>query len=333
VSQSEGVRVGLLLPSREARLAGRDDPAPLVALAEEAESLGYDSLWAGDSPIARPRLDPLTLLAAIAARTERVTVGTAVLLGSLREPVLTAHTLASLDQIAAGRLVVGLGAGFPLPATEAEFEAAGVPFHQRVGRLHETVRLWRMLWAHADRGARPVDFNGRYFRLRGLELFPKPARAGGPPLWLAGSSPGALERAGMSFDGWLPYPPTAEQYAYESATVRQAAMSEGRDGQVTAGLYATVLLEDDPSAAQQTLDQYCRAYYGFGLEVMGQVQAFYGGSSAGCAEWLAGYMAAGARHFVLRFATLAEPGTMVRRAAEELLPRLRARAQKAGAPA
>jgi alkanesulfonate monooxygenase SsuD/methylene tetrahydromethanopterin reductase-like flavin-dependent oxidoreductase (luciferase family) len=331
VKKRDGVGVGLLLPTREARVAGRDDPAPLLELAEEAEGLGFDSLWAGESPIARPRLDPLTLLAAVAARTERVTVGTAVLLASLRQPVLTAHALASLDRIAAGRLIVGVGAGFPLPATAAEFEAAGVPFRQRVGRLHEAVRLWRMLWADPEGGGAPVDFDGRYFQLRGLKLFPKPARTGGPPLWLAGSSPRALKETGASFDGWLPYPPAAAKYASEWATVAASAESAGVAGKPTAGLYATVLLEDDEPSAEQALDGYCQAYYGVGFDVMKQVQAFYGGTPAGCAEWLAGYLAAGAAHVVLRFATLADPRPMIRRAAEELLPLLRARVQPAQA--
>jgi len=225
---------------------------------------------------------------------------------------------------------VGVGAGFPLPATALEFEVAGIPFRQRVGRLQETVRLWRLLWADPEDGA-PVDFDGRYFQTRDLELFPKPAQAGGPPLWLAGSSPSALERAGASFDGWLPYPPTATQYASEWATVAASAESAGEGRAVTPGLYATVALEDD--GARQALDHYCQAYYGFGIDVMRQVQAFYGGTPAGCAEWLAGYLAAGARHVVLRFATLADPRPMVRRAAEELVPLLRTAVHKAQAAA
>ena len=332
MSHGDGVRVGLLLPTREARVAGRDDPAPLLDLAQEAEGLGYDSLWAGDSPIARPRLDPLTLLAAVAARTKRVTVGTAVLLGSLRHPVVTAHALATLDRIAGGRMIVGLGAGFPLPATALEFEAAGVPFRQRVGRLHETVRLWRLLWADREDGT-PVDFDGRYFQFRDLKLAPKPAQPGGPPLWLAGSSPSALERAGASFDGWLPYPPTATQYASERATVAASAEAAGHGRAVTPGLYATVVLEDNEASAEQALGHYCQAYYGFGVDVMRQVQAFYGGTPGGCVEWLAGYVAGGAGYVVLRFATLTDPRPMVRHAAEELVPQLRTEVHRAQAPA
>lgn len=317
--------IGLLLPTREARVRGRDDPLRLLDLAQLAERLGYDSLWVGDSPIARPRLDPLTLLAAIAVRTETVRLGTAVLLGALRPPVLGAHALASLDQISAGRLIVGLGAGFPMPATRAEFDSVGVPFHERVGRLTETVRIWRRLWSDPDPAvAGGVDFTGRYWRFEGLELQPKPRQRGGPPLWLAGSSPRALQRTGTSFDGWLPYPPTARQYAEEWEVVKRTARLEGaREDRLTPALYATVALEDDLSRARAMLADYCESYYGLPLEAMRQVQAFYGGDGNGCAEWLDGYKAAGARHIVIRFATLEGHHEMARRAAEEVLPLLR----------
>lgn len=309
---SPAVEIGLLLPTREAYLSGAHDPARLIELAVEAEKLGFDSVWAGDSPIARPRLDALTLLAAVAARTARVRLGTAVLLAALRPPVIAAHALASLDRLASGRLVVGVGAGFPLPATEAEFAAAGVPFKQRVGRLMETVAIWRSLWS----AERPVDFEGRYWQLGQLEVEPKPVQAGGPPLWLAGSAPRALERAGASFDGWLPYPPTAAQYAEQLGSVRHAARHQRRSEAVTPALYATILLEHDPALAEQRLGDYVQAYYGLPLEIMRQIQGFAAGSAANVAEWLHRYIEAGARHIVLRLATLDDPLAMLRRAAE-----------------
>ncbi len=95
--------IGYLLPTRERVMAGTPGTGPLLALAERAESLGYDSLWAGDSLLARPRHDPLTLLAAVAARTSRPQVGTAVLLPVLRNPVVLAQQLATLDQVSEGR--------------------------------------------------------------------------------------------------------------------------------------------------------------------------------------------------------------------------------------
>ena len=102
-------KVGYLLPTREAVMEGRPDAQPLLALAEQAEALGYDSVWIGDSVLARPRHEPLTMLAAVAGRTQHVQLGTAVLLPVLRNPVLLAHQAATLDQASNGRLILGIG--------------------------------------------------------------------------------------------------------------------------------------------------------------------------------------------------------------------------------
>src|SRR5215468_12052382 len=99
--------VGYLLPTREQIMEGKPDAASLLALAARAEALGYDSIWVGDSVLARPRHDALTLLAAVAARTRRAELGTAVLLPALRNPVLLAHQVATLDRIAEGRVILG----------------------------------------------------------------------------------------------------------------------------------------------------------------------------------------------------------------------------------
>jgi alkanesulfonate monooxygenase SsuD/methylene tetrahydromethanopterin reductase-like flavin-dependent oxidoreductase (luciferase family) len=244
-------------------------------------------------------------------------VGTAVLLGAMRPPAVLAHAVASLDRIAGGRLILGLGAGFPYPGTEAEFRAVGVPFRERVGRLVEAAEICRLLWA--DDG--PVTQEGRYWRLEDVELLPKPQRSGGPPLWLAGGTEKALRRTGRLFDGWLPYPPTPEDYASGWESVRAAAAEAGRpDGAVTPGLYVTVNLDDDEARARAELDRYANAYYGVGLDVISQLQAFRGGSVEACAEWLARYVEAGARHVILRFGTLSDPRPMLERAATELLP-------------
>ena len=121
------VRIGYLLPTRERVMEGRPEAGPFLALAERAEALGYDSLWVGDSLLARPRHDALTLLAAVAARTRRPELGTAVLLPALRNPVLLAHQVATLDQIAEGRVILGIGIASDWPNIRAEFEAAHIP--------------------------------------------------------------------------------------------------------------------------------------------------------------------------------------------------------------
>src|SRR5512134_1878754 len=117
------VKVGVLLPTREAVMSGRFETAPLLDMAERVEAMGYDSVWVGDSLLARPRFEPLTLLAAVAARTRRVGLGTAVLLPALRHPLLLAHAAATVDRLAEGRLVLGVGIAADTPATRKEFES------------------------------------------------------------------------------------------------------------------------------------------------------------------------------------------------------------------
>src|SRR3989441_12709416 len=124
---------GLLLPSREALLWADSDLAFLIDAARHAEEAGFDSVWVGDSLLARPRGEPLTLLAAVAGATSRVTLGTAVLLPLLRHPLSLAHGLATLDRIANGRLIVGVGPGAELPGTHAELTALGLASDRRAG--------------------------------------------------------------------------------------------------------------------------------------------------------------------------------------------------------
>jgi alkanesulfonate monooxygenase SsuD/methylene tetrahydromethanopterin reductase-like flavin-dependent oxidoreductase (luciferase family) len=113
------IRIGYLLPTRERIMAGQPGTRPLLELAERAERLGFDSVWAGDSLLARPRHEPLTLLAAVVSRVPRVDIGTAVLLPALRNPVVLAHQVATLDQIAGGRLILGIGIAADVPSSLA----------------------------------------------------------------------------------------------------------------------------------------------------------------------------------------------------------------------
>ena len=106
-----GVKFGVLLPTREAVMSGRSDPAMLFRIAEHAEVLGFHSLWVGDSLTARPRVDALTTLSVVGARTSRVRLGTAIFLAALRHPVLLAYQLASLDWMIGGRIDLGVGFG------------------------------------------------------------------------------------------------------------------------------------------------------------------------------------------------------------------------------
>src|SRR5436309_1185333 len=153
------VELGVLLPTREAVMSGRPETGSMLAMAERAEATGFDSVWIGDSITARPRHEPLTLLAAVAARTRRVRLGTAVLLPALRNPVVLAHVVGTLDRVAEGRVILGVGIAADTPAIRKEFEAVGVPFERRVGRFLETYYAApaRTLLARQACYAGPID--------------------------------------------------------------------------------------------------------------------------------------------------------------------------------
>src|SRR5438046_5108413 len=162
---------GVLIPTREAIMSGRPETGPLLTMAERAEAAGFDSVWIGDSITARPRHEPLTLMAAIAARTRRVRLGTGVLLPALRNPVVLAHVVGTLDRIAEGRVILGVGIAADTPAIRKEFEAVGVPFERRVGRFLEMLEICRALWTRD-----PVRFTGKHLRIHDGTDEPKSQR-------------------------------------------------------------------------------------------------------------------------------------------------------------
>jgi len=290
-------RIGYLLPTREQVMEGRPEAAPLLALAERAEAIGYDSLWVGDSILARPRHEPLSLLAAVAARTKRVELGTAVLLPALRNPVVLAHQIATLDQISEGRFILGVGIASDVPNIRAEFVACGVPFEERVARMLEGLRLCRALW----RGE-PVDWNGRWFVDKAV-LGPVPHRIGGPPIWVGGMVRAALERTGRYFDGWFPNGPEAAKWGEQWQEVRRIAEAAGRNpDRLTGAIYLTLTIDDDAGRADERLNQYLETYYGRPTAEMRARQSCYAGPAEGAAQWLKSYADAGANHIMLRFA-------------------------------
>src|SRR2546430_3758329 len=291
------IRIGYLLPTRERIMAGQPQATPLLELAERAERLGFDSVWAGDSLLARPRHEPLTLLAAVASRARRVDIGTAVLLPALRNPVLLAHQVATLDQVAEGRLILGVGIAADVPNIRQEFTAAGVPFEKRVGRLLEGLRLARSLWS-----GKPVDWDGRWKVENGV-LGPTPYRQGGPPIWIGGSLPASLDRAGRFFDGWLPIAPDADQWARLWKEDKGIARTAGRGPEgLTRAADLAVGIFGKPSPGHTPVQTYLEQYYGQPAAVMRSRQACYAGPNGALAEWLQGYARAGATHLVLRFA-------------------------------
>jgi probable F420-dependent oxidoreductase len=310
---------GVLIPTREAVMSGRPETAPLLAMADRAEAAGFDSVWIGDSITARPRHEPFTLMAAIAGRTKRVRLGAGVLLPALRPPVVLAHLVGTLDRVAEGRVILGVGIATDTPAIRKEFAAVGVPFERRVGRFLETLEICRALWSRDG-----VSFSGKHFTLDNVTMEPKPNRRGGPPIWIGGSGPTALREAAR-FDAWFPTGPSVEDFAAKFPGVQAAARAAGRPADaVTGAAYVTLALDPDRAAAERRLHEFLETYYAAPARAIMARQATYAGPIEGCVEWLQRWIDAGARHLALRFAG-GDQLAQVDEAASRLLPRLKGR--------
>jgi alkanesulfonate monooxygenase SsuD/methylene tetrahydromethanopterin reductase-like flavin-dependent oxidoreductase (luciferase family) len=293
------VNFGVLLPTREAVMSGRSDPARIYQLAERAEALGFHSVWVGDSLTARPRIDALTTLAAVGARTRRVRLGTAIFLAALRHPILLAYQLASLDWITGGRLDLGVGYGRAKePAAEHEFEILGLNPGARMKMSEELVQVMRRLWREND-----VSHAGQFTRFEHVTLEPKPVQPGGVPIWLASNDvePG-LRRVGRLADAWLNNIKSPETYRQCWEKVRSYAAEAGRNpDSIHPGLYFTLAGggKDAITEGQTFLAQYYNRSY----EAVAKAMLCVTGSWDEVIDRIEAFRAAGARTVVLRFAS------------------------------
>jgi alkanesulfonate monooxygenase SsuD/methylene tetrahydromethanopterin reductase-like flavin-dependent oxidoreductase (luciferase family) len=297
---NDDIRIGVMLPTGTAQWGEGTDPRQLIDFGVRAERLGYDSLWVNDS-LLTPRIEALTMLAALAPVTERAGLGTAALLPVLRRPVQAAQAIASIDLLSRGRLTLAVGAGFPGRFGRPVYELSEVPWRDRFNRLDETVALWRALWT-ADG---PTSYHGKLIRFDDVPPATRPHRAGGPPIWLGGATEAALARAGRLYDGWLPYPPDPADYETGLADVRGAAGGAGRDpAAITPALFVTLLVTDDPDTVEPALEAFSAANYGMPLATLRTIQVVIGGSPAEVTAQLDRYLRAGARHLVCRLAAV-----------------------------
>ena len=198
------------------------DPQALIAYTVKAEALGFDSIWVWDHIFLGvdppfPVLDALTTLTAVAARTSTIKLGTGVLVLPLRNPVVLAKELSSLDLIAGGRLLLGMAAGW----YKREFDAVGISFQQRGRLMDRNLEILRRLWTEEQ-------VNGEYppHVLRGSNMSPKPSRV--PVILIGGYVDRVLRRAALN-GGWLTYFYTPSGFAKSWAKVRGFAEEAGRD--------------------------------------------------------------------------------------------------------
>jgi probable F420-dependent oxidoreductase len=292
-------------------------PAEQFELVRRVEALGFDSVWCGDHvSFNLPLYESLTLLASYASITRRVRLGTAVYLLALRPPAVAAKVTATLDALSDGRLIFGVGVGGENPK---EFEACGVPHHERGARVSEGIEVVRALWRDT-----PATFKGRFTSFHGVSIDPTPVQKPGPPIWMGGRSEAALTRAGRLGDGWVSYVVTPERYRQSLDKIRAAAAAHRRtlDNFATAHLTFITVGRDYERARASWVTRLSRRY----AQDFGPLAERYGviGTPQQCVERLEAFRAAGCDYFLLNaICDPAEEREQLEIIAAEILPRFR----------
>jgi len=260
-------KIGLLIGTRGIVMSSQRDntvPVPdlMIRLAEEAENSGLDSIWVGDSLVSKPRFEPITALSYLAARTSSVKLGTSVLLPALRNPVTLAHSLATLDILSRGRVVIGAGVGGAFNADQKkDWTSVDVDPSKRAKRFTETVEILKRLWTEDH-----VSYSGSHFSLQDVTLDPKPARNDGIPVLLAThnktGSDAQILRAALHGDGIIGITDSPEEFQTVCAKVDQAVLAQKKTLDTFQHVYyMTVNLCDDVAFGEAEARDFLMSYY------------------------------------------------------------------------
>lgn len=302
---------GYLLPTRGVVLSSRDDQAlaskvqsEVIGLAKRAESHGFDAVWVGDSVLAKPRLEPLSTLAAVGAVTDSVDLGTAVYLPTLRHAVHVAHLAATADQISGGRLALGVGIGIGSDV-RAEYDNLDRSYATRAPHLDELLDVITQLW-----GGEPIAYDGTTYELSEASIGFGPVND--IPIYVAsaafdptdGFPDSILQRIARYGDGWLPImlPPATYTDALDEITSTLA--DAGRDAALfDPAYYFDAVIHSDPQTALEEARQFFDRYYPAQDTLTDEQIQSHGafGPPSVVKQTLEEYEAAGVDSFVIRF--------------------------------
>ncbi len=300
-------RFGLTLPNRGVIIGATTVPE-MLEMAEWADSAGWDSVWVGDSIFAKPRLDAMVLLGALAARTKRVRIGPACFASTpLRNALVLAYQWASLDFMSGGRTVFVACQGQPEPGGglfDKEFNALGVEPGSRMRRMEEAIEIMRLTSSREH-----VDYDGKYYSFRDLTVLPRPIQQ--PiPIWVV-SNPqltqvrnvhSGYRRVARLGDGWMTTGKTPADLRSSLQMIHGFAREIGRtlpdDFEVC--VYYNINVNEDREAALAESKRFLDSYYGvdYGREFLNLWVAT--GSPAQCIEQIRGFIDAGATTLTLR---------------------------------
>ena len=300
------VKMGIVLP-------GQDRQA-VLDFVRKVEASGLDSVWVGDHIAFHiPVVESLSLLSFVAAATERIELGTGVLLLPLRNPTLTAKMTGTIDMLSGGRLLLGVGVGGEFPP---EFEAVGAPIAERGPRTNEAIEILRRHWAE---GA--ADFDGDFYQFGKVKIEPKPVRPGGPPIIVGGRKAVSMKRAGRLGDGYISHMCDTNTYRSNLLSIAKHAGEAGRAGRPfqTSALLFTVL-DDSYEAAHERAAQLLGMIYNRDFRDAAARYCLLG-KPEDCLDQMRDFARAGCRHFIL--SSLSDPNEIIERASSEMVSELR----------
>jgi alkanesulfonate monooxygenase SsuD/methylene tetrahydromethanopterin reductase-like flavin-dependent oxidoreductase (luciferase family) len=315
------MEIGLLLHTRQ--LIRAEDAAKsfehLWADAAQAEESGFDHIWLGDSVtvLDKARGDCLTTMAALAARTSTIRIGAVPMLPALRNPVLLAHALATLDVISKGRIILGVSVGPVRDYIQRQFAACGVPPHEKAGRLGECIEIMRRLWSETT-----IDYDGCYYKLDGVGILPHPTQKPGIPIWIAADrNDNGFKRVARLGNGWVTLAPTLERFTAARQKIDQYAQEQGRVGTCPVrALYATFNIQTDGERAKDEGWKWLERFFEQPKEKLSHHFTIFG-TPAECASLLKGYAEAGLTTIIARIASDDARG-QARRLLHEIKPQL-----------
>jgi alkanesulfonate monooxygenase SsuD/methylene tetrahydromethanopterin reductase-like flavin-dependent oxidoreductase (luciferase family) len=324
------MKFGITLSNRGV-LVGLCSPRDLLVLADAVEASPFmDSVWCGDALFVNRRLDALTLLAAVAGRTERVLLGPACM-GSfaLRDPLVFAYEWASLDVLSNGRTrLVACAGGGAGPLWEAETAALGIAPQDRRKHMVENMQVLRHLWSKDN-----APFEGQFTRFANITLEPKPVQ--NPcPIRLAtnaerlskgqadsGGSEFALTRVGRIADGWMTHSVSPDGFRRSWEFILQVGRAEGRDmSSFDNVLYHHINVNDDREQALADSKRFLDLYYSADYSRERLEAWLTCGSPRDCIAQLKQFQACGCQRITFRISTMGDQMAQLRRVVEEVLP-------------
>jgi probable F420-dependent oxidoreductase len=293
------------------------DVQEIYAYAERAEALGFESLWAWDHVLlgvepAFPILDSITILGAVAGRTRRIKLGTGVLVLPLRNPVMAAKALGSLDVISAGRLILGVAAGW----YAREFDAVGVPFKARGRQFERNLEILTRLWTE-DRVTIKVD----EFNLREAVMVPRTTQRPRPPILIGGYVDAVLKRVATHGDGWLTYFYTPESFTRSWEKIQAFAREAGRDpARLTATNQLAIYVGESRERTTADMRRWLSTEWDVAAWSESTIEHAIHGSARDCVEQLRAHVRTGVDRIIL--IPYRYQRDQVERIAKEVLPAL-----------